>query len=146
MCRPSRSTPQVAMAAPEATGSDSVRERRSASVKTAIARLGPALLTKGVNWTPVTVAATYTAAIAAHVTAGHLRRTTSGADAITPKPATARRDAGCDPAPSKTGSVKPAKQHTARATSMASGTGRRRSQADIRAGQAACTLACAPAI
>ena len=49
---------QVAARATPAAASDHGRRLRSAAVKTAIARLGPALLTNGVNATSARAAAT----------------------------------------------------------------------------------------
>ena len=93
--------------------SEDRRSRRSATVKTAIAKLGPALLTNGVNRTPASVAAMQVTAIATTVATGHLRRATRGAAASTPNPATASGDPIRDATPARTGSVKAAKQPAA---------------------------------
>src|SRR5450631_233446 len=102
---PSGSAAQVARAARSVTISDDRRSERSAAVKTAMAKLGPALLTNGVNRTPARVAATQTAATATTVAAGHFRRTTRGAAARTPNPATASGDPVRVVTPARTGSV-----------------------------------------
>src|ERR1017187_9412074 len=54
---PSGSTAQVARPARSVAVSDDRRSQRSATVNTAIAKLGPALLTNGVNRTPASAAA-----------------------------------------------------------------------------------------
>ena len=68
-----------------------------------MARLGPPLLTNGVNRTPASAAATYTAVIRATDSSGHRRTTMSGAAARTPKTLTASGEPIPDAAPARTG-------------------------------------------
>src|ERR1039457_5493481 len=103
---PSGSTAQVARPARSVAVSDDRRSQRSATVNTAIAKLGPALLTNGVNRTPTSVAAMQMTATETTVATGHLRRATRGAAARTPNTATASGDPLRDATPAKTGSVR----------------------------------------
>src|ERR1035438_10406545 len=75
---PSGSTAQVARPAAIVAVSDDRRSQRSATVNRAIAKLGPALLTNGVNRTPTSVAAMQTTATETTVATGHLPRQPGG--------------------------------------------------------------------
>src|SRR5215469_18763231 len=110
---PGASTAQVTRQAAAVVSADTRRSQRSATVKIATARSGPALLTNGVNCTPASVDATNTAAHAAAAGTGHTRRGTSAAAASPASSATVQDGPAPARGTSSTGTVKAVKQPAA---------------------------------